>query len=335
VLSPSNRKTTAASYVDGMGLTCAKPWMTRVLWAAGLYHMAWGALVVFIPGAVSGWLGLGRLAYPEVWQYVGLLVGLLGIAFIAAASSPFRHWPVVLAGLLAQLLGTAGFASAALRHQLPWQFGWTILGNNLLWVGPFAFILAGAYQSHMAARRAASSDVEEFALRVKTNTGISLLELSKRQPVLLVFLRHTGCPFCRETLSNIAQEKQKLEAGGNQLVFVHMGSEQHAKRTFSKYALQDVPRVSDPKRTLYRAFGLGRGGPWQILGPPIWWRAVVANLRYGQSLVEPGDYFQMPGMFLVFHGHIVRSFLHQTVADRPDYLSFVRMTGATGSEALG
>lgn len=308
--------------------------MTRVLWAAGLYYIAWGALVVFQPGYVSVWLGLGHLAYPEVLQYVGLLVGLFGIAFLAAASSPFRHWPVVLAGLLAQLLGSIGFLGAALHGKLPWRFGWTIVSNNLLWAGPFALIAVRAYQYHLATCRAASADVEEFAMRVKTNTGVSLLELSKQQPVFLVFLRHTGCAFCRETLANIAQQRMQLEAGGNQLVLVHMAGEQYARRFFGKYGLQDVARVSDPKRILYRAFGLGRGGLWQVLGPPTWWRAIVANLRYGLSLIEPGDYFQMPGMFLVFHGHVVRSFLHQTIADRPDYQWFVRPAEITGTEAI-
>jgi hypothetical protein len=33
-----------------------------------------------------------------------------------------------------------------------------------------------------------------------------------------------------------------------------------------------------------------------------------------------GDGFQMPGIFLLFHGEVLRSYRHQTAADRPDYV---------------
>ena len=36
-----------------------------------------------------------------------------------------------------------------------------------------------------------------------------------------------------------------------------------------------------------------------------------------------GDVTQMPGVFLVFHGEILKSYRHQSSADRPDYVALV------------
>jgi hypothetical protein len=34
-----------------------------------------------------------------------------------------------------------------------------------------------------------------------------------------------------------------------------------------------------------------------------------------------GDGFQMPGVFLIFKGEVIRSYRHHTAADRPDYIN--------------
>jgi hypothetical protein len=36
----------------------------------------------------------------------------------------------------------------------------------------------------------------------RTETGRTLLELVDESPVLLIFLRHFGCSFCRQTLDD-------------------------------------------------------------------------------------------------------------------------------------
>lgn len=299
----------------------ATPWMTRWLWAAGLYSICWGIAVVFWPSLMCGLLGLYRITYPEVWQYVGVLIGLYGFAYIVAASAPLRHWPVVLVGLLAKIIGPIGFFRAAIEGRLPWQFGLTVVVNDLIWWVPFCIILARAYEHHLSSLRVISPEVQDFALRVTTNGGLSILELSKHQPTLLYFLRHAGCPFCRESLNRLSRERPKLEASGTALVLVHMVSDQHARKFLKRYGLDDVPLVSDRNRALYRAFGLGRGTLWQLIGPQLWLRGIELILKHGQSLSpQGGDLFQMPGVFLLFHGHVIRSFVHQTAADRPDFL---------------
>jgi len=163
-----------------------------------------------------------------------------------------------------------------------------------------------------------------IALRKKTQYGISLGEISRLAPVLVVFLRQTGCPFCRETLADLRVRRRQIESEQAQLVLVYMGTETECSRLFARYGLSDIPRISDPERSLYRAFGLGHAAWLDMLAPHLWWRVCRAFFVGGHLPGKSsGDVLQMPGAFLVFHWEIVRGFRHQYVADRPDYLSLV------------
>ena len=39
----------------------------------------------------------------------------------------------------------------------------------------------------------------------RTETGRTLLELVDESPFLLIFLRHFGCSFCRQTLDDVSR----------------------------------------------------------------------------------------------------------------------------------
>jgi peroxiredoxin len=295
------------------------PWMTRILWAIGIYNIFWGLLVVCWPDQVLQWSGLGSMAYPEVWQYVGVLTGLYGIAYVLVAKSPFENWLVVLIGLLTKLIGPVGFVSSALQGRLPWRFGWTVLGNSVIWCVPLGIILWRAYQYFVFSYQFQSPEIQEFALRVRTNRGISLLEMSRRQPLMLVFLRHLGCPFCRHSLAMLRQQYAQLQASGTGVVLIHMGNDRQTEKILARFGLADLPRVSDPQRALYRAFGLRAGNAWQVFGPQLWWGALRNTIHHGQSLMPEGNVMQMPGVFLIYYGHVVRSFLYHDIGNKPNF----------------
>ncbi len=120
------------------------PWLRRVLIAAGVYNLAWGVFVVAFPLAPFDWLNLEPPRYPQIWQCVGMIVGVYGIGYLCAAPDYVRHWPIVLVGLLGKIFGPIGFVVAAARGELPWNFGWTIVTNDLIWWLPFAMMLREA-----------------------------------------------------------------------------------------------------------------------------------------------------------------------------------------------
>lgn len=126
----------------------APRWMRLTLWSAAAYNLCWGAFVVLFPTVPFGWIGLPPPNYPEIWQCVGMIVGVYGVGYAAAASDPLRHWPIVLTGFLGKVCGPIGFAEALLRGRFPLAAGWTILTNDLIWWVPFGLILWHAYQAH-------------------------------------------------------------------------------------------------------------------------------------------------------------------------------------------
>lgn len=166
---------------------------------------------------------------------------------------------------------------------------------------------------------AANNSLENALAAAATTGGRSVLEMSRERPVMLVFLRHTGCPFCREAMADIKRQRAELERRVK-VVFVHQAPEDAANAAFFEAAgVGDVPRVSDPERRLYAAMGLRRGSLWAVFGPYIWLRSMQAMLT-GRKLGRMiGDVFQMPGVFVVSDGRVVGEYRHRSQADRPDY----------------
>jgi len=151
--------------------------------------------------------------------------------------------------------------------------------------------------------------------------GQTLASLAAQGPLFLVFLRHFGCTFCREAVAEISEKRQAIEANGNPLAFVHLGTEGKAKWFFTPYGLVDVPRFSDPQGRLYETFGLVRAELRQYLNRESMVRMLGAFL-HGHFVGFPaGDVERMPGVFLLENGAIRKAFRHKLVSDRPDYLA--------------
>ena len=159
---------------------------------------------------------------------------------------------------------------------------------------------------------------------VTANGGEKLSELADKQPIMLVFLRFFGCSFCRESISDIAKRRKKLEEQGFRIVFVHMAPNPlTAESFFKKYKLFPVDHIADPGKVYYQAFGLGAYTPQQLLGFTTWVRGFQAAILEGHGATyqseELGDGFQMPGVFVLHKGEIRNSFVHKNQYDRPDY----------------
>ena len=161
---------------------------------------------------------------------------------------------------------------------------------------------------------------------MQTNTGTTVAALSVTRPVMVVFLRHFGCTFCREALADIAQRRAAIEGGGTRLVFVHMSPADVAERYFRRYDLPGAVHVSDPECRFYRAFGLLKGNFRQLFGLQSWIRGFQAGVvdGHGVGTQQLGDGFQMPGIFVVQGGEIRESFIHKLASDRPDYEGLAR-----------
>lgn len=161
--------------------------------------------------------------------------------------------------------------------------------------------------------------------RMVTDSGETVLCLSGKSPLLLVFLRHFGCIFCREALQDLSKLQSEITEKGGDLVFVHMSDKVTAEQYFKKYKLKDPRWVTDPDCAFYEEFGLLKGSFSQLFGFKTWVRGFDSAVIKGNGMSwrQLGDGFQMPGVFLVDDGEVKYSFIHDSVADRPDYLEIL------------
>ncbi len=177
----------------------------------------------------------------------------------------------------------------------------------------------------------AAQDLADLLAQKRTNTGIDLASLSRLSPVLVVFLRHAGCTFCRQAVCDVAQSKRKLEEEGVRVVFVHFGNAEASETLFRMNGIVSPETIYDDDQQLYRAFGLRRGTLSEVASPRVIWRGIRAGLIDGHGIGRPeGDVLQLPGVFLLDDCTIARSFRHKSAADRPDYLA-IALPQSTGS----
>ena len=305
-------------------------WMRRTLQLAAIYNLLWGAWVILRPNDLFHLTGMPLPSYPSIWQCVGMIVGVYGIGYAIASRDPLRHWPITMVGFLGKIFGPIGFLFGLLTlgpndpGYLPPVWGITILTNDLIWWVPFGMILYAAAKASCLPKDQTALPVDEAMAAHHDQYGKTLKSLSEDRPLMLLFLRHGGCTFCREALADIQKLHNKLESDTN-LAIVHMGTEAEAAGQFASYQLERVSRISDPECRLFRSFGLDRGSWGQLFGVSVWGRGAKACLIDGHGVGKlAGDGFQMPGLFLIRDGIIINAYRHKNAADRPDYSRFVR-----------
>lgn len=157
-----------------------------------------------------------------------------------------------------------------------------------------------------------------------TSTEESLKVISDRQPVMLIFLRHFGCTFCREALSDISRRRDEIRAHGTEIVFVHMSDYKIANKYFKRYNLEGCIHISDPECEYYRKFGLLKGNFNQLFGLQSWIRGFQVGVVQMHGIGgQIGDGFQMPGVFIIHRGEIMEKYIHKLSSDRPDYVKLL------------
>jgi len=157
-----------------------------------------------------------------------------------------------------------------------------------------------------------------------TDHGTNILETSKSKTVMMVFLRHFGCVFCREALNEISKNRSNWEKRGIHLVLVYPSDKASGEKYFSQFDLSTIDSVSDPETKWYQIFGLVKGSFSQLFGLKTIIRGFeVATTGTLPVLKQVGDGFQMPGIFLIRNGQVRDKYIHRSASDKPDYDSLV------------
>ena len=295
-------------------------WIPRLLNAAAIYNLTWGVLIVLFPLVPFRWAGMQPPNYPAIVQCLGMVIGVYGIGYALAARDPVTRWPLVLVGLLGKIFGPIGFVYAVAIGEFPWWCGLNILTNDLIWWLPFTAIILHAIRVQDARRNPIGLTLVDAMKRATIPSGASLFELSERQDLLVVCVRHSGCTYCREALDDLARQKAAINAASVRPIIVHMGTREQGEQMLRQYGCEEFDQVSDPDRLLYRALDLHFGTLYGLFGPRVLWRALMESVvfRFGFGRIV-GNALQMPGAFLIRNGQIVRAYRHTFSGDRPNY----------------
>ena len=142
---------------------------------------------------------------------------------------------------------------------------------------------------------------------------------------LLVFLRHFGCTFCRETVADLRRVCAET-ADFPPVLFFFQGSVTEG-RVFLRRYWPEARAVSDPEKELYAAFGIGRGGLRQMFGPRVWTALRRARSKGIEQGPRSGDLWMMPGIFLVNAGRVLWAHEYEHAGDHPEFHCIPQLAG--------
>lgn len=134
---------------------------------------------------------------------------------------------------------------------------------------------------------------------------VSLSALYPHGPVLLVFLRHFGCIFCRELLAELQARHAELIGAGLVVAAIGLGEPRHARQIGGRHA-PDLTVLAAPVADPYLAFGIGRASMGKVLSPRTFAAGARAALRGKMQGAPTGDQQMVGGAFVIDRDGVVR-----------------------------
>lgn len=121
-------------------------WMSYILKVAAIYNILWGIWVVLFPDHFFIITGMEPLNHPMIWQGMGMVIGVYGLAYWWSSFNPVLFWPIVAVGFLGKLFGPIGFFINYVSGSAPIEFLYTLITNDFIWWIPFYKILKYSYE---------------------------------------------------------------------------------------------------------------------------------------------------------------------------------------------
>ena len=300
-------------------------WITPVLRGAAVYNLLWAGLAITYPNLIFRISGMESPVPTAVFQLLGLIIASLGIGYWLISKKPFQHWPIVFVGLVGKVFSGIGFLVFWGLGELPLAFGVNVFFNDLIWIVPFASILYHAFRWNSNPAANSKCPTYDEAIRLtRSQRGETLEKLSFRNLTMVIFLRHSGCTFCRQTLADLQALRERICEKGISVAIVHMGNPLEGTRMLSKYDLDHMHHFSDPQCRLYRAFGLERGRWSQLFSWKVLRQGWQVGVKEGHGMGKlAGDSFQLPGVYFLCDGRIVFGYPTHHAAERIDYLGLI------------
>jgi hypothetical protein len=171
--------------------------------------------------------------------------------------------------------------------------------------------------------RIAAEVLDRFVAGVNLMPG-SLRDQLADRPTLLVFLRHFGCAFCRETVAEL--RAAAAEPDYPPVLFFFQGSVAEG-RALLRRDWPEARAIADPELSFYEAFGVNRGSLLQMFGPGVLGAGMRAKRKGHSNGPRSGDIYRMPGAFLVRGDRVLWEHGYRHAGDHPDFRNIPRAAG--------
>ena len=166
------------------------------------------------------------------------------------------------------------------------------------------------------------TDNKNILDQFKTNKGFTIYEMSFVKPIMVVFIRHTGCLFCKETLSDINKNWKKILKNGTEIVIVHHSDSISFQNLIEKYNISKIPYIVDKDRILYKALNLKEVTFKNMINLKTIVGSFRAILNGNFQTKSTGNEKQLGGVFLIFKGEFVKKFIYNTPSDNVNYSEY-------------
>lgn len=136
--------------------------------------------------------------------------------------------------------------------------------------------------------------------------------------VILHFLRHLGCIYCKHSVDEIYKLVQ-ANPGFPPFVFVHQSTVEKGETFFSE-RFPGVAHISDPLKELYTLFGIKRLNPVSLVNP----KGVIKGFEltakgYRNSFHGKDDIWLLSGTFLFQQGRLVWTHRAAYAGEEPNW----------------
>ena len=149
--------------------------------------------------------------------------------------------------------------------------------------------------------------------------SVHLSDYWQKQPIVLVFVRHFGCTFCRQHIANLRKDYQQFQDAGAQVICVGMGISKVGRGFEILMDLKFPVLVTGETNAPYLEYGLGKGSLGQIFGIRSFVKALKATFQGHVGTSVQGDPYQMPGVFIIDTTGVLKyAHYYEDIGDTPE-----------------
>lgn len=265
------------------------------------YYELFAILLIVLPPSSFPLIGLEPTAAAWPLRLAAIMVGAMGMGLFFPLQAPQRHWSLTVLIAFGQLVMPICTLCLIQFGDLPAEVGLPMALVDLFFLAPAVLALKWTIDLYAQRQKSggnlnAPSEIAPLLAAIPDGSDRSIGELSENGPVLVLFLRHLGCTFCRATLTNLSQNLSSLRPHYQAVIVVTMSHLDEMLPLRARYHLPEVLLLSDPERIFYRALSIPVGSFSETLGWRVLRRGIFSGLLFQHGIgTVHSDPFQLPG----------------------------------------